>query len=314
MDEGSPGTSHIALTGATGFIGFELQRRLAADGFSVRAIVRPGSRNRNRIADGVEVSEVALNDGAGLEAAVENVGVVIYAAGTVRGRGRVDFKAANVDGLRAICTAIEKRTKPPHMLLISSLAATRPDLSHYAHSKHEGERIVQACEQIGWTILRPPVVYGPGDKEMLPVFRSIHLGLALIAGPRQQRLSFLHVEDLAHAVVAWLRRRTECTRQIFEIDDGHEDGYDWQEIIASCKGRVPVIKLFVPKSVASGLSHINLSIARCLRTAPMLTPGKVRELSQKTWLCNNALFTSITGWTPDVQLGEGVQRLFATPD
>ena len=76
MDEGSPGTSKIALTGATGFIGFELQCRLVADGFSVRAIVRPRSRNRNRIAAGVEVTEVALNDGAGLAAAVDGMVVL----------------------------------------------------------------------------------------------------------------------------------------------------------------------------------------------------------------------------------------------
>ena len=313
MDEGSPGTSKIALTGATGFIGFELQCRLVADGFSVRAIVRPRSRNRNRIAAGVEVTEVALNDGAGLAAAVDGVDAVVYAAGTVRGRDRIDFQAANVDGLRVICEALPKRAKRPHVLLISSLAATRPELSHYAHSKCEGEQILRACEQVGWTILRPPTVYGPGDKEMRPVFRSIRSGLALIVGPAQQRLSFLHVEDLAHAVAASLRYRNECLSQVFEIDDGYAGGYDWSEIIACCKGRLPVVRMFLPKSVLSGLSYINLLIAYCLRIAPMLTPGKARELSQKTWLCDNAPFTSITGWAPEVQLGEGVQRLFAAP-
>ena len=313
MDEGSPGTSNIALTGATGFIGFELQRRLVADGFSVRAIVRPRSRNRNRVADGVEVTEVAMNDSAGLAAAVDGVDTVVYAAGTVRGRGRIDFQAANVDGLRVICEALSKRTKPPHVVLISSLAATQPELSHYAHSKCEGEQILQACERVGWTILRPPAVYGPGDKEMRPVFQSIRSGLALIGGPAEQQLSFLHVEDLARAVIASLRCRNECLNQVFEIDDGHTGGYDWSEIIACCKGRRAVIRIFLPKPVLAGLSYINLSIAYCLRTTPMLTPGKARELSQKTWLCDNAPFTSITGWTPEVQLGEGVQRLFAAP-
>ena len=313
MDEGSPSTSKIALTGATGFIGFELQRRLLSDGFQVRALVRPQSRNRNRIATGVEVLQVALNDAAGVEAAVDGVDVVIYAAGTVRGRSLIDFKEANVDGLVTVCEAVSKRTKPPQVLLISSLAATRPELSHYASTKREGERSLQACDQFGWTILRPPAVYGPGDKEMLPLFRSIRFGLAPIVGPAEQRLSLLHVEDLAHAIVAWLRYRNACSSQVFEIDDGHEDGYDWREIIALSKGRLPVVKVFLPKRVVSSFGHINLMLARCLRTAPMLTPGKVRELSQKTWLCDNASFTSITDWTPAVQLDEGVRRLFAAP-
>jgi len=312
MDEGTPGTSNIiALFGATGFIGFELQRSLLADGFGVRALIRPNTTNRHRVVNGVDVREVTLSDRAGIESAVCDVDVIIYSAGTVRGCGVADFREANVDGLRLICDVASKQTGPPLVILISSLAATRPELSHYAHSKHEGERVLQACNRLAWTILRPPAVYGPGDREMLPVFRLIRRGIALLVGPSQQRLSLLHVEDLARAVSTCLRRPNVCRGQIFEIDDGHDGGYDWNEIVALSKGRRPVTTVRVPRSLLSILSYINLLIARCLRRAPMLTPGKSRELSQETWLCDNTAFTSATGWRPVIQLGEGVQRLFS---
>ena len=311
MGDDSRGTSSIALTGATGFIGFQLQRRLAADGVTVRALVRPGSRYRDRVAEGVEVSDVALDDGPGLAAALNGVDAVIYAAGAVRGRDFHDFTAANVDGLRTVCEVISNCSSAPRLLLISSLAATRPELSHYARSKREGERVLEDFGGIAWAILRPPAVYGPGDKEMLPLFRSIRAGLALIVGPAQQRLSLLHVDDLVSAVVSWLRCPEPCAGQIFEIDDGRKGGYGWQDIIAASRGGRPILKVFIPRQILAILGQLNLLSARCLRRAPMLTPGKVRELSQESWLCDNEPFTSITGWTPKVQLQEGVHRLFA---
>ena len=311
MGDDSRGTSRIALTGATGFIGFQLQRRLAAEGFPVCALVRPRSSNRDRVAEGVEVSEVALDDGPGLTAALHGVDAVIYAAGAVRGRDYRDFAAANVDGLRTVCEAISDRSPAARLLLISSLAATRPELSHYARSKREGERVLKAFEGIEWAILRPPAVYGPGDSEMLPLFRSMRAGLALIVGPPHQRLSLLHVDDLVSAVISWLRCPEPCAGRIFEIDDGRKGGYGWPDIIASSRGRRPILKVVVPRRILAILGHLNLLSARCLRRAPMLTPGKVRELSQESWLCDNEPFTSITGWTPKVQLEEGVHRLFA---
>ena len=125
MGDDSRGTSRIALTGATGFIGFQLQRRLAAEGFPVCALVRPRSSNRDRVAEGVEVSEVALDDGSGLTAALHGVDAVIYAAGAVRGRDFRDFAAANVDGLRTVCEAISDRSPSVALRLFQRYSNSR---------------------------------------------------------------------------------------------------------------------------------------------------------------------------------------------
>lgn len=311
MDEGNPRPLNIALFGATGFIGFELQRSLLAEGHHVRAPIRPGTSNRHRIVKNVDAMEVALCDRDAIESALCDIDVIIYSAGTVRGCSAADFKEANVDGLQVICDVASKRTDPPLVILISSLAATRPELSDYARSKREGEQTLQACGRLAWTIFRPPAVYGPGDRELVPVFRLIRCGIALIVGPSEQRLSLLHVEDLAKAVSACLRRPNVCEGHIFEIDDGHDGGYGWCEIVSLSKGRLPVAMIRVPKLILLSLSYINLLIARCLGRAPMLTPGKTRELSQETWLCDNTVFASTTGWRPLIQLGEGVRRLFS---
>lgn len=309
MDEDFRLKPSIALTGATGFIGRELQRQLCAAAYPLRALLRPGSRHRGHLLDTTHSIEVALDDERALAAALDGIEVVVYCAGAVRGAKAAHFAPANIDGLRHLCRAAAKQPKPPHILLISSLAATRPHLSDYARSKFEGEQVLRAST-LRWTILRPPAVYGPGDREMLPLFRAIRAGLALIVGPRTQRLSLLHVEDLGRAVLACIAHRDACTGMSFEPDDEYAHGYGWADIVACARGAMPVLQVHVPRCVLALTAHLNLAMSRMLRRAPMLTPGKVRELSEPSWLCDNSRLRAVTGWVPQVQLRTGIARLF----
>lgn len=309
MDEDCRLKSPIALTGATGFIGRELQRQLCAAGYPVRALLRPGSRRRGHLLDTIQTIEVALDDERALIAALEGIETIVYCAGSVRGGRPSDFAGANIEGLRHLCRAAARQPTPPHVLLISSLAATRPHLSDYARSKFEGEQVLRAAA-LRWTILRPPAVYGPGDREMLPLFRAIRAGLALVPGPRDQRLSLLHVEDLGRAALACIAQRDACIGMIFEPDDEQPQGYAWADIIAAARGSMPVLEMHVPRTLLTLIAHINLKLSRLFRHAPMLTPGKVRELSEPSWLCDNSRLRVVTGWVPQVPLRTGIARLF----
>ena len=64
----------------------------------------------------------------------------------------------------------------------------------------------------------------------------------------------------------------------------------------------------IPQILLKLVSTTNLIAARVLGYAPMLTPGKVRELCHKNWVCDNRALNSATGWTPKVLLKEGLQR------
>ena len=311
MDEDFRLKSPIALTGATGFIGRELQRQLHAAGYPLRALVRPGSRHRGCLLETTQSIEAALDDERALAAALHGVETIVYCAGAVRGAKPAHFAPANIEGLRHLCRAAASQPMPPHILLISSLAATRPHLSDYARSKFEGEQVLRATT-LRWTILRPPAVYGPGDREMLPLFRAIRAGLALIVGPRTQRLSLLHVEDLGRAVLACIAHRDACIGMSFEPDDEFAQGYGWSDIVDCARGAMPVLQLHVPRCVLALIAHLNLTLSRVFRHAPMLTPGKVRELSEPSWLCDNSRLRAATGWVPQVQLRTGIARLFGS--
>ncbi|MCZ6711865.1 MAG: NAD(P)-dependent oxidoreductase [Gammaproteobacteria bacterium] len=309
MPETGSGRGVIALTGATGFIGQHLQSALLDAGHRVRVLVRRSSATRFALRSDCEISVVDLQDEASLAAALENVQAVIYAAGSVRGRRFEDFRVANIQGVEATVAAISNHAIEIPLLLLSSLAASAPELSLYAQTKASGERVLRTSPLDQWSILRPPAVYGPGDKEMRPILKLMTWGLVPLVAPAEQRLPLIEVSDLVAAMLAWVRHPGACAGGTFAIDDGTHEGYDWrqiQQLIAPAR----VLRIRIPKPLLKAVGHVNLSVAKIAGYAPMLTPGKVRELTYMNWACDNAEFTAATGWTPRVGLADGVARLF----
>jgi nucleoside-diphosphate-sugar epimerase len=300
----------VLITGATGFIGRRLSLGLHDAGHKVRAVVRPERNPDRRVAAVCEQVPVDLSDADKLANAVSGCRAVVYCAGSVRGRTPEDFKTANISGVRAMLDAIESTERQPPLLLISSLAASRPELSAYAYSKHEAEQLLRARRGLSWSILRPPAVYGPGDKEMLPLLKAARRGLLLRPGPAGQRLSLLHVDDLAGAVLAWLAASANCRHKTYAIDDGRSGGYDWTAIGEAAHGG-NFRTVAVPRKLLRLTARLNLLSSHLLGYQPMLTPGKARELVQPDWLGgDNAEFTAATGWRPGIDLQAGVERLF----
>jgi nucleoside-diphosphate-sugar epimerase len=157
-------------------------------------------------------------------------------------------------------------------------------------------------------VLRPPVVYGPGDRELRPLLRWMARGLAPVVGPRGGRLSLLYVDDLAEAIVSLLAR--PAPGQVFELDDGQPGGYAVEDLVGAVerwRGR-GTLRVAVPAPVVGALARLNVLAARLRGRAPMLTPGKVREIFHPAWTCDGAALTAATGWRPRVRLDEGLRR------
>lgn len=245
-----------------------------------------------------------------MKQALDGVSQLVYAAGSVRGRAPEDFEAANVTGVKVAAAVLASNQPRVPMLLISSLAASAPKLSHYAASKRAGENALRDSGLTRWAILRPPAVYGPGDRELKGTFTAIRRGLVPLVAPADQHLPFIEVSDLAAAVTAWSRHAGACAGGTFAVHDGQPGGYDWQAIREQI-GPARTISLRVPNPLLDALSHVNLWLARIVGYAPMLTPGKVRELTYMGWTCSNDAFTAATGWAPQVRLAQGVEAMFA---
>jgi len=257
-----------------------------------------------------------LNDSHALAALVAGAHAVVHCAGIVRGARRSDFDSVNAEGAGRVAVAAAGLAPKPRFLSISSLAARMPELSDYAASKRLGESAVQtAAQDMRWTILRPPAVYGPGDRELAPLFRCIARGFAPVPVPAKGHFSLLHVDDLAAAVLCWLTADAGYGR-IFELDDGRPGGYDWDAVLTvagRALGRAePVRRVPVPVPLLRIAAWANLGTARVLGYAPMLTPGKIRELTHPDWLCDSHDFINATGWRPTVSLESGLARTYGT--
>lgn len=299
----------VVLTGATGFVGQRLQSRLLDAGFRVRALVRPGSPHGGRIQPGCEVVAGHLHDAQALEPVLADADALVYCAGSVRGRVPDDFRAANVGGVQHVAEALRRSGRPVPLLLVSSLAASRPQVSDYALTKHEGEQVLRGFDDIAWTILRPPALYGPGDREMLPILQWLRRGIAPVPGPLDQRLSLLHVDDFAAAALAWLDAAEACRHGTFAIHDGTPGGYDWAAMGRAVAQR-EVRLLPVPGALLHTAGQVNRLLSLAFGYAPMLTPGKVRELRQPHWVGDNQAFHAATGWSPAIDLSTGAAQLF----
>jgi nucleoside-diphosphate-sugar epimerase len=299
----------IAITGATGFVGAAVARRLSAAGHTIQAMIRPASIQKRPADIAAEWIEGDLDDRQSLNRLVKGVDAVVHCAGAVRGATREQFNRVNADGLARLVQATISQKPAPRLLLISSLSAREPHLSHYAGSKREGEKVLaERSHQLSWTIFRPCAIYGPGDREILPIFKLMARGIAPIVGSGNGRFSLIYVNDLAEAVAKWIDSAC-CQSGTYELHDGNPKGYSWHDVIDTFQQlrTKAVVRLKIPTGLVKLVAAINLVAARIIGYAPMLTPGKVRELSHSDWTCDNAALKDDAGWSPRILLAEGLK-------
>lgn len=295
----------VAITGATGFIGHVILNKLIEDKWAVRALARRPLKN----SEFVQWVHGDLTDCAALRELVCDASVVIHCAGVVRGGSLEAFVRTNVEGTRNLVRIIAEQTQKPRFLLISSLAARHPELSWYAQSKYMAEQLlVDSAEGISWTAFRPTAVYGLGDKELKPLFQATRYGILPVVGELTSRFGLLHVDDLVAAVQYWLGAERPVSG-IFELDDGMPGGYSFQKIALIAQGvwgrKVRCVP--VPSMLLSCIAALNLRLSYFLNYAPMLTPGKVRELRHHNWVCDNQpLIQALPSWQPNVRLRDAL--------
>jgi nucleoside-diphosphate-sugar epimerase len=271
-----------AVTGATGFLGAHLVRALDAAGFQVRALARrepsaPGWGEANP-----EAVAGDLSDPAALERLVEGAQVVVHAAGAIKAPNLEAFMAINRDGTARLAELAARAAPEARFVLVSSLAAREPGLSAYAASKRAGEDAAAAVFGPALTVVRPPAIYGPGDRETLALFQAASRSPVLPVLSETGRLALVQVEDAA-AATADLAMRPRPG--VWALADDRPEGYGWREILAAAAravGRRPALAP-APAWLLPGLAHAAGFVARMNGQAPLLTLEKTRELLHPDW-------------------------------
>jgi len=305
------------VTGATGFVGSHLVEALQNSSVEVTALARSASKAADLAQREVRVVPGDLHDIAGLERAVRDQDVVYQVAGVVAARDEADFLRSNRDGTRNVLTAAEREGKP-RFVLVSSLAAAGPaprgaplsgtepprPVTAYGRSKLAAEQVVRSSS-LPWSIVRPPIVYGPRDREVLKVFRLARLGLAPVFGDGSQELSAVHAADLAQALLAVTKVQTTiggtynaCHPQVFT-------SADLGQAVGAAMGR-SVIRLRVPQGVGRALLAVTETSARLTRQVTILTTDKANEFFQPAWTGDPSALTRDSGWRAQYDLSSGL--------
>ncbi len=288
----------IAVTGGTGFVGSHFIDAAVDAGHPVRALTRKPQPPRHA----VEWIEGSLADADSLRRLVSGCTSLAHIAGVINARDERGFERGNVEGTLAMLAAATAAgiTRFVH---VSSLAAREPKLSRYGASKARAEELVERSG-LDWVIVRPPAVYGPGDKETLELFKMAKLRLMLL--PPRGRVSLLHVRDLARLLLA-LVETDEPSRMIFEPDDARHRGWTHKELAKAIGEAVGRTNLAL--SMPSAMLRLGASVDRFVRRErAKLSVDRAAYFSHDDWVVDPGRRPPPDLWSPQVDTREGLAR------
>ena len=281
----------LAMTGATGFVGGATLRQAVDAGWHVRALTRRPQADR----DGVTWIMGALDRPDSLADMAQGSDAVLHIAGVVNVPTRAAFEAGNAAATAHVVEAA-RGAGVSRFVHVSSLAAREPGLSDYGWSKARAERIVEGSG-LDWTIVRPPAVFGPGDTEMLDLFRMARRGF--VALPPGGRMSAIHVDELARLLLALASDRRAGIGATYEVDDGRDRGWthsDFARAIGRAVGRPRVATMAVPAAVLKVGGRLDKLVRR---GGAKLTPDRARYIAHPDWVVARGAEPPADLWRPE---------------
>lgn len=287
----------LAITGGTGFVGSHLINAALGAGHEINALTRREQQPR----DGVRWIGGDLSSRDALEKLVHAADAVIHVAGTINAHSAAEFEEGNVSGTLAMLAAATAGGVQ-RFVHVSSLAAREPKLSLYGASKQRSEELVMGSG-LRWTVVRPPAVYGPGDKETLELFRMARLGLMLM--PPRGRVSVIHVGDLARLLLA-LAAPAAPANCLFEPDDGRSGGWthgDFARALADAVGTKPTV-ISSPGILLRLAAHAD----QLLRgEKAKLTVDRAAYFSHRNWVVEPKRSVPSALWKPQTGTAQGLK-------
>ncbi len=262
--------------------------------------------------ESVETTTIDLSSAAAVDESVRGATHVVHAAGITRASSETDYFSVNADVTQIVADAAV-RASVKRFVLISSLAARGPDgsggpSSAYGASKLESERRLRAVVESGGSleprVLRPGGVYGPRDKELLPLFQVARTGFVPV--PRGVgRLQPVYASDVAAAVLQALDVEWSADGP-FHL--GGPEVHTWEEIadaLGAAIGR-PVRPVRVPAALFLAAGSLSELASFIRRRAPDLDRRRARDLTRLDWTCELDPVEQGLGWRPEVSLRIGL--------
>jgi len=326
----TPDPQSVLVTGASGFIGMHLVRRLIARGYRVSCLVRATSRVDGLRAAGAVLFTCDVNDRAGVSRAMASsrAGIVFHVSGLVRAMCSAEFMRANAQGVETVAAACADQADRPVLVLVSSLAAAGPSeaapklesdpplpVSDYGRSKLAGEQAAgRYAGVLPITIVRPCVVFGAGDAATYQMFKAIaQSGLHVVQGRDDRRVSLISVADLVECIVL----AAEVGERL--VPDGGGRGIyfaaaedlSYRELgqaigRALGKERIRIVRL--PDWVVRAIGSCGDVVSRIRQRPGWIGRDKISDLLAGSWTCSSAKARRHLGWVPAVPLADRLRE------
>jgi nucleoside-diphosphate-sugar epimerase len=323
----------VLVTGASGFIGQHLVRRLIERGDRVSCLVRAMSRLDELRSSGAQLIVGDATDRAGIERALaeSQAGVVFHLAGLVKTVRPADFARVNAGGVESVAAACANRAERPVLIVVSSLAAAGPcaadqprvesdspaPVSAYGRSKLAGElAAARHAGEMEITIVRPPIVFGPGDRGVLEMFRPIaRNGVHVVPGQQEQRISLIHVADLVALLLLAagkgerLRPNGTPGQGIYFIAAQEDPTYaELGQAMARALGRNRAIVVRLPGPLMRLIGLCGDALGRMRQCPGWVNSDKMAEALAGSWTCSSAKARGQLGWSPAATLADRLRE------
>jgi UDP-glucose 4-epimerase len=311
------------ITGASGFLGFHLVEAALNRQLDVYAAVRKSSDVRHLERYNIQYTYPDFSSIDALKKEIEKnqYSYIIHAAAVTKSGTTDEYNKINAGYTYNIGKAVEMAGTLTKFVFISSLAAIGPSqqlnevitehtepkpVTAYGKSKLLAEKRLFNLS-LPLVVLRPTAIYGPGEKDIFILFKSINRGWEPYIGNMQQQLSFVYVKDVAEAAVNALFTDHHGA---YNISDGNcYSRYDLADLAKLMLMR-KTKKVHIPHSIVKSIATVLDTTYRLFGRMPVINKEKLYELTAVNWHCSIDKAKKELGFEPAYNLMNGLTETF----
>ena len=311
----------VLITGASGFLGYHIINAAVENAYDVYAAIRKSSNVKHLEHLPIQYVVLDYKDAEGLQKIFEEkqFDYVIHAAGTTKANTEQEYDLVNNVYSQNLATAAAKNKNVKRFVFISSLAALGPSKSAeenitenkapdpvtaYGKSKLNAENNLKKMD-IAITIFRPTAIYGPREKDIFIVMKTLSKGIDVYIGRISQQLSFVYGADMGQIAVKALEQTGANTD--YNISDGNSySRYAYADIVKRLLGK-KAFRFHLPLSVIKVIFFVVEKINKSMNKVPVVSIEKLNELTAENWICDISKVKKDLGFEPKFDLEKGLR-------